>query len=435
MKLTEAKKAVKFSVDFRLRTSLLLRSGKAGEFTDSTIEKTGDGRFLHINGYVWASLLRRALGRGKNTEKMARDIGNYEKPRQEVSPLWCEASFADLFHGSIPGNPGKVTLAIRPGIKVNREWGTTAVGALYTDELVPPGYEITMNFNYFSNDPEGVKKNITGALWIINEGIENIGGGWSYGHGRLEVLRIRTKELDLTSETDRDILWDYEKVTWETDNELEKPEIEKPWKKISFKAEIPEGQLLAVTTAVPPFDITAYPGDNLPDAFVFRQYPAGKTEPEIVIPGKAVRQALLSVPIERRLRTAGERVCLDTTITKGCNCKRCIWFGSVDKRGIVSVADAVVNNSETAVLSRIQLCEHSMQNMNLFSGEFLSQGDFTVDILIDREYETDDCCDELVGLINGLLDEMKPDRNAPPGWYRLGGNSACTGQIRVVAVV
>ncbi|MCP4107480.1 MAG: hypothetical protein GY749_18375 [Desulfobacteraceae bacterium] len=132
MKLTEVKKAVKFSVDFRLNTSLLLRSGKAGEFTDSTIEKTGDGRFLHINGYVWASLLRRALGRGKNTEKMARDIGNYEKPRQEVSPLWCEASFADLFRGSIPGNPGKVTLAIRPGIKVNREWGTTAVGALYT---------------------------------------------------------------------------------------------------------------------------------------------------------------------------------------------------------------------------------------------------------------------------------------------------------------
>ncbi|MCP4107481.1 MAG: hypothetical protein GY749_18380 [Desulfobacteraceae bacterium] len=78
-------------------------------------------------------------------------------------------------------------------------------------------------------------------------------------------------------------------------------------------------------------------------------------------------------------------VCLDTTVAKSCGCKRCTWFGSVDKRGIVSVADSTVKNSETVVLSRIQLCEHSMQNMNLFSGEFLSQGDFTVDILIDRD--------------------------------------------------
>ena len=78
MKLTCTKHAVKFSVDIRLKTPLMLRSGKAGVYTDSSIEKTQDGD-LHINGYVWASLMRRALKRleGTDVEKMAASVGFY----------------------------------------------------------------------------------------------------------------------------------------------------------------------------------------------------------------------------------------------------------------------------------------------------------------------------------------------------------------------
>ena len=68
---------LKFNVNLRLKTNLLLCSGFSSElFADSTIEKTSDG-CLHINGYVWASLLRRCLARIRSGDTLAATIGKY----------------------------------------------------------------------------------------------------------------------------------------------------------------------------------------------------------------------------------------------------------------------------------------------------------------------------------------------------------------------
>ncbi|MEZ4529280.1 MAG: hypothetical protein R2941_25505 [Desulfobacterales bacterium] len=96
MEIVKARKALKFSVDLRMDSPLMIRSGKTGDFADSEIERCGDGR-LHINGYVWASLMRRCLNRIKGAETMSEGIGmNPKKYQRSVFPLWCEACFVEL---------------------------------------------------------------------------------------------------------------------------------------------------------------------------------------------------------------------------------------------------------------------------------------------------------------------------------------------------
>jgi CRISPR/Cas system CSM-associated protein Csm3 (group 7 of RAMP superfamily) len=446
MELVSAKKAVKFSIDLVFSTPVMIRSGETGDFSDSTVEKTRDGRYFHINGYVWSSLMRRALSRIQGTDEMVLSIGDYPDENLGISPFWSEASLVEL----------KPT-DIRPGVKIDRKWGAAVTGALYTEEIVIPGYKVTWHFNYFCDDPAGVTGPIQEALWVIDQGIETIGGGWSYGYGRLAVRNIRYKTLDLTQPKDRKILWHDEIKSWDVDRQfeacrIEVPHIRKPWKKIKVSAAIADGQLFSIGSPLPPDDVTLFSGGKLPDRFVFRRFcidTQEKRTQEIAIPGKAIRQALFSVPIERRLRSENVNICenpdemctcqtCQAHRTHGqstgrrersphCDCRRCQWFGSVDSRGLISVADAVVKDVQTQELSRIQLCEHSMQNMNLFSQEFLTAGRFDFDILIDRP--DDPQAEELLRYVRDILEDMT--ENAPPGWYRLGANTTCAGQIQI----
>ncbi|MBF0592520.1 MAG: hypothetical protein HQL02_10580 [Nitrospirae bacterium] len=380
------------SVQLRLKTNLLIRSGEGGEFTDSTVEVTPDiqgRRMLHVNGYVWSSLLRRAISRIDGTGDIVRDIaGDHDDNKRHndskagttgVSSLWCEASFVEL-----------VTTDTRPGIKIDRQQSSASVGALYSDEVVPPGYVLTLNFNYFCADNdrcEQIKKLLPGALWVINEGIENIGGGWSYGYGKVEVVCARCRVLDLRVRDDRGLLWRFEEPGTINYSEvsLSRPKLSKGWIRYVVKAAVLRGQLLAIHMGYPLSGAYKdYIGRDLPDNFVFMRNIVGDGgfSPQYVIPGKAIRQALLSVPIERRLRSRGVdicdtpskvctcEVCLDyrkQTRQKGnspdCLCLRCMWFGGTDKGGIISVSDAVVSGAHTVTLKRITLCEHSMQNM------------------------------------------------------------------------
>lgn len=440
--------ALQFRVNFELKTPLLLRSGKAGEFTDSSIEKTEmpDGfQKLHINGYVWSSLLRRALGRTDEGKNYAQEVGKYDATTIGVSPLWCSSSY-----------PALPDLDVRPGIKIDRKYGTASVGALYNDEIVPPGLKIPLNFTYFFktlNDKDKIKEAFSAALYVINEQIENIGGGWSYGFGRLTVEKAEYRCLYLKEifedENGRTKLWNYEGDKFKN-LELKQNNTAKSWQKWTVKAKILDGQLLAVHMNHPLTD--SYQGyEHLPDTFVFRRLRIngdGKASSEIVIPGKAIRQALFSVPIERKLRTKGEVICetpgefctcktcedyrkeeKKKDNSPKCQCKRCKWFGSTEAGGIIAVLDAIVENKNTKVINRIQLCEHSMQNINLFSGEYLTSGSFDMEIIVDRRENSD--YDELIKNIAWVLNEMKKDGPAPPGWYRLGATSTCTGQVEV----
>lgn len=416
-------KALKFSADFRLRTNLMLRSGLEGEFTDSSVEKTSDNK-LHISGYVWTSLLRRALSRLNNGKDIADKIGKYKAEDNGVSPLWCESSFAEL-----PDTD------VRPGSRIDRKSGTVATGALYSDEIVPQGIAVKLDFNYFlagGDNSDDIKDAFISALAIINDGIENIGGGWSYGHGRLSLEKAYHEELDLKNPEHRKKLWSFECNGMNSVSlpVLRKEDISRQWVKYTIRARIPDGQLLAVHTSYPLFQVfDKYP--ELPDTFVYRRYRInGDDKIEVVLPGKSIRQALFSVPIERKLRTAGEDICAVDKFD--CICKRCRWFGSTDKGGIIAVLDAKVESPETVILNRIQLCEHSMQNMNLFNGEYLKKGEFEIEVIIDCSRGSSEH-EELVKELEGLLGEMKKDSNAPPGWYRMGATSTCTGQLEIVS--
>lgn len=452
MKIDDMKYALKFAVKLRLRTALLLGTGQEDEFADNTIEKTPDLQEelgdegipklhkLHINGYVWASLLRRALARLKNGQDMANAIGKYPKNDPKgVSPMWCDATYATLYNTEI-----------NPGNKIDRKYGAASTGGLFSEEIVSEGHWVYLHFNYFFAKPteeSTIRENILEALWVINEGIESIGGGWSYGHGRLEVQEIKHKTLDLNLPEHRKELWDFDSLKnvgiedWagkQKSFQDQKPDIKRPWIKYVVTAAIPQGQLLAIHTKTPPHDISGY--GKLPDTFVFaRTIINEKNEPEQipVVTGKAFRQAIISSSIERKYRTMGDVVCLDTTKSKSksCQCKRCLWFGATDRGGIISVGDASVDGSDKTDLNRIQLCEHTMQNMNLFSGEYLTKGQFKFEIIIDCS-KSDSTADELIKELEWLLNEMKyeeksEDRIAPPGWYRLGATATCTGQIEV----
>jgi len=424
----QARHALKFEVSLELATPLLLRSGQTGDVTDSSIERTFDGR-LHINGYVWASLLRRTLARLADGRDLAETVGKYED-KGGLSPLWCEAGVADL-HAT----------AVNPGIAVDRMYGATKRGALFNDELAIAGLQLTLRFTVFTPDEAAAqrwRKALLEALKLIDEGIENIGGGWTYGYGRLSVGRIAGVTLDLKQPEGRKLLWQWDGIDWQEEFLPETIECTTPSTIIDVDARVAPGQLLAVKSQVFPIDAPAF--GKLPDSFVFRRNRriGDEIKQKPVIPGKAIRQALLSVPLERKWRSAPKEgepdICLSTTHDRQrpkeerCACRRCRWFGSTDAAGVIAVTDAPVTNFSTEVISRVQLCEHSMQNMNLFNGEYLSAGDFSFKIIIDHGRAENS--DELIMEIRDLLEEMRGE-NAPPGWYRLGGTATCTGQVQV----
>jgi hypothetical protein len=98
---------------------------------------------------------------------------------------------------------------------------------------------------------------------------------------------------------------------------------------------------------------------------------------------------------------------------------------------VVAVTDAPLTGYKCEVVNRLQLCEHSMQNMNLFSGEYLTGGTFAFRIVIDESRigsEEDRLA--LLAAITSQLDELA-GKDSPPGWNRLGGTSTCTGQVQV----
>lgn len=425
--IKDARFVLKMQVVFRLATPLLLRSGQAGEDTDSSIARTPDRhRHLHINGYVWAALLRRTLGRLEQGHTLAKTIGKFNE-RQGVSPLWCEHSLADIENGEVS-----------PGNRIDRKWGAAQATALFSDELVMAGVPLTLHGNLFVPDAGHAKEwraALLDAFKVIDAGIENIGGGWSYGYGRLRVEAVRFAHLDLEQAEQRRRLWQWQNLDWQ-DAAIPDQFPATQAELIKVSARVAPGQLLAVKSAVFPLDGQHF--GKLPDSFVMRR---NRREGDDivqgpVIPGKAIRQALLSVPLERKWRSLGEEICLSTTHGRQrgeeerCTCRRCKWFGSTDAAGIIAVTEATVRRPEFEVVNRVQLCEHSMQNMNLFAGEYLKGGDFEFQIIIDEKRRQDagaDCLNEIVG----LLEEMKGVA-APPGWYRVGGTATCTGQVQVV---
>lgn len=444
MDITHSAAALKITVSFRLKTSLLIRSGYEGEFTDSAIEKTPEGK-LHINGYVWASLMRRALMRLKGKEQLIERIGKVDAS-EGVSSLWCSSSVADL----------KLT-DYRPGIRVDRRWGATAAGALYSDEIVPAGITVPFNSVFFCETAETAQQvahDFLEALWVIHQGIEGIGGGWSYGLGLLELVSATSEILDIRTPHDRERLWRFTdpapgaNVTAEALSRT--PEIDRPWVRYSVEAQVAPYQLFAVHSTTLLSDVyRQYP--DLPDAFVFRchRFEGETLRHEVVIPGKAIRQALFSVPIERQLRSEGEDICDNPSAdcacsrcveqragnrqvkrASNCGCLRCKWFGATDMGGIIAVTDAFVNDPERSILHRIQLCEHSMQNMNLFAMEYLTRGRFSFDIIIDTS-KPGKAVSGLQTRIVSILEQMQPEGNAPPGWFRMGATAGCTGQLQV----
>ncbi len=455
MNMLDATHALKARVSLRLASPLLLRSGETGDFTDSTIERTpklhpSDPERLHINGYVWANLIRRALTRINDPK--SKEVGKYHRQNAEgknekgVSPLWCDGTTAVL-HGTTANH----------GNRIHRKWGAVETTGSFTDELAIAGLPLEINLTVFcaENDYENWRKSVLRAFWVVNEGIENIGGGWGYGYGRLSIESVKTAKLELKKPEDSAQLWG-EVNTWTNETEWKNISVTKNWTVVAVNAKVADGQLLAVKTELMPID--TIPAGKQPDTYVFRRsrlQADGTIDQQPTIPGKAIRQALLSTPLERKLRTRGDDICetpggcctcsvcrryRDEKKKKGnsphCTCLRCAWFGSTSKAGVIAVTDAPVANPQYEVVNRVQLCEHSMQNMNLFSGEFLKGGQFTFKIYIDDARDSAG----LAADVKALLDEMRivedeEKRTAPKGWYRLGGTSACTGQVEVIDYV
>lgn len=439
--LLNSKKVLKFSAKVELRSPLLLRSGRDDIFSDSTIERTSDGNYIHINGYVWSSLLRRALSRLKEGSGLSSKIGKYRAEVEGASPLWCESSFIPL-----------EGLHLRYGNVIDRKFGSTKEGLLFVDEIAPPGLTTRINFNYFlddNEDPQKVKTSIIDSMKVISTGIENIGGGWSYGFGRLSVTEVKIRELNLESEEDRSILWRFDSSVFENVppqslDELKDEEISRPWAIVTADAVIPPGQLLTVRNSYPVFDRETQLYE-LPDSFVYRGYRIddGNVRAEIVIPGRAIRQGLFCVEIERKLRSKGFEVCdslaqpcalssrkSEDTEGEVSQCLKCVWFGSTEMGGLIAVMDASLLDSETTILNRIQLCEHSMQNVNLFSEEFVTKGRFSIEVVIDLA-QKQRRPGQLLEEVNHLLNQMVKGKS-PDGWYRLGGSSTSAGQIEIL---
>ncbi|MDQ7031593.1 MAG: RAMP superfamily CRISPR-associated protein [Desulfonauticus sp.] len=430
---------LKVNLDFSLTTPLIIKSESNEDYIDAKIDRTPDGK-LYINGYVWASLFRRAAKRLKKVPHLFHKLGNYEG-KEGVSLFWFEGSSVDL-----------VITDIRPGLNIHRRYGSALDGALYFEEIVPCGMRIPLSFKVFAdefNELESVLKTLQEAIYIIDSGIENIGGNWSYGLGRLKFVSGTYQMLDLSRDSDLELL--AEDKILKNSFHPQAGKVQQVWIKYKVKARIEKGQLLAIHSELPPLDLTNQKAKLLPeepDHYVFRSFVLedGSPKQKFVLPGKIIRQALFSQHIERKLRTQGEHVCslrgdkctcaiceqarLEKPKLKkapDCQCKICRWFGSTDSRGIIAVTDAVIKNASTVDLRRIQLCEHSMQNINLFFEEYLTQGNFEFEILIDQPKDNQ----ELLENVEQVLEEMTA-QNAPPGWYRLGNSTTCAGSIRVL---
>lgn len=433
MMIPLATEALKFQVKLTLRSNLMIRSGETGDVSDSVIERDYKGR-LHINGYVWAGLLRRSLERLEQGKLLAEAIGNYgaNTSTTGVSPLWCETCCVEL-----------PVVDIRHQNRMDRKLQTVASGALYTEEVVPPGLRLKLQAVYFRSPDdhhllETVQEAISSALWVINEGVETIGGGWSYGFGQLRVDQFQTEFLDLTKPDQRQRLWQWDTIAWKPVpvkrcGVFQQFSPDAVWEKLRLHTAIADGQLLAVSENVPPLYLDEYHGPEMPDTFVFRRtYLDAHNIPgsEIVVPGKAFRQAVLLREIERYLHSRGETMCSDSSspASAECSCKRCKWFGNTGHRGLIAVADAPVTRAECTILHRISLCEHSFQNINLFSGEYLNHGEFVFEVIIDgvthKGLDT-----KLKDAVLSIIEQMRPDSPAPPGWYRLGKTSTATGQL------
>jgi hypothetical protein len=418
--------ALKMEIDLSLASPLLLRSGEEGEDSDSAIERSVDGD-LYVNGHVWAGLLRRSLARIKGAETYAAAIGKYQE-REGVSPLWCEDSTSPL-QGT----------EICPGISIDRKRRAGKSGALYSDELAIAGLPLCLRLTFFAANQQQLKDwhcKLNQALRLIHAGIENIGGGWTYGYGRLAVHKSSSVQLDLRNRAQRSKLWQWDAIQWQTTSEefAGLPETTRPIQIIDVRAGLAAGQLFAVQSSTFPLDVQHF--GKLPDSFVYRRTRWNRhsktSEQHPVIPAKAIRQALLSVPLERKWRSGdnAEEVCFPGT-AGACGCRRCRWFGSVAAAGIVAVLDSDVENAELEVVNRVQLCEHSMSNINLFASEFLVRGDFSFRIIVDggRSDEVEVVTTEICALLNEMMTE--DESAAPPGWYRLGGTASCTGQIEI----
>jgi CRISPR/Cas system CSM-associated protein Csm3 (group 7 of RAMP superfamily) len=412
---------------FQLLTPLAIKAESDEDYIDYTVEKTFFNKAL-INGYQWASLFRRSASRVKDLHDIFEFIGNYDTSKRRVSPFWFSDSILDF------------TPDIRPGIKLHRKYLSVVEGALYFEEVIPPGYEINMKLKIYIPDNKEIESILSGLariVWVIDSGIENIGSHWSYGYGRLEFIE-----------------GDYKVTSLNNDSELsrgsikpEEPSFRKAFNIIKVKASITEGQLFAIHIKEPYYTPDEWIEKKaFPDFFAFRSLrynkEKNKPEPYFIIPGKALRQGLFSVPIERRLRTEGEDICetpqeyctcsrckaervekKEKKGDSGCKCLRCMWFGSGEKRSMVAVTDAEVNDANSVLLKRIQLCEHSFQNINLFTEEFLTGGVFKFKMFLDNPD------DKLLTYVKDCLEEMK--EKAPAGWYRLGSSSTVTGAITI----
>jgi len=441
--------ALRCYISFRAQTGLLIRSGSEGEFTDSTIECDPNGR-MHINGYVWAGLMRRAVERLEGGAAIARSWGKMSEDELRVSPLWTEATFL---------RKEDFDVVVNPGIRIDREWGVTEDGALYEDELAIPLADIPCRFTIFCSSEEEagqMKERVADLLWVIGEGIETVGGGWAYGFGRLQPAAVHFAVLDLRTPNGRDALWKTDFKGWQEKVDGDALAVRRPaiaagkgWRTLLVEAGVADGQLLAIHTKTPP--LTEELPIDMPDAFVLHRprINTGGMETVPVITGKAFRQTVLSREIERRLRSTGEKACLNSSDEKRqavipaeeesnrcCNCKRCLWFGDTRQSGILSVGDAEVVAYKAETLHRIALCEHSLQNINLFSGEYLTRGRFTMKIIIDAArgkdphlLKADECADAVYSVLAG----MQPGKS-PPGWVRIGATTGCTGQLTIHAI-
>lgn len=438
MNMTEQKFALRYAVEFTAVTGIMIKSGDVGEYSDSEVETTCDGQ-LYISGDVWANLLRRALQRCENWAERAAQWGDYDAAANGVSPLWPEDTFIEKADYQIEINPGN---------KIHRKYGAPAVGPLWSDELAFPFAPVIMEGVLF-DEPKQSLSALLDALAVIGTGIVTIGGGWSYGHGRLKPSRIRWAMLDLTNSCHRSSLWSDGFCAWHgeaTAGEImgRKPAIVPGlnWSSIIVDAQITKDQMLAIHTTMPSIDRNI-PG-KLPDRTLFTRPVklADKTISAVpVVTGKAFRQAILSSEIERWILSTRGRVCLDpdsnqaceTVSATGCNlCRRDLWFGSTEAGGIISVGDALLTGWDSESVFRRQGCEHSQQTVQLFNSEYATAGSFSFTIIIDHGRQ--DCLPgELEEKVRTILRQMIKG-NGPDGWNRLGATSSCTGQITVVAM-
>lgn len=440
MILNQSTTVLKVQVRLRARTPLAIGSGQGDIYADNILDKTPEGD-LHINGYVWASLMRRAMGRVRGHDHLAAGIGKYPAGQVGLSPLWTEATFVPL-----PATP------IRPGNRMSRKWKAVETGAEFSEEITPVGLTLNAQFNVFCFNPANAvcwREALLDTWWVIHQGVETIGGGWSYGFGRLDVESIAFKTLDLFQKPDRGLLWQFDAIQWDetvpaADLHGRNPALQHPWLRFTIPAAIQAGQLMAIRDNSPPPDKTLYarPNDVLPDTFVYRNAyieTDGSLTYKPTATGKALRQALFAREIERCLRASGpwparcHRADAPPALRPGekdpCACDYCRWFGNTARRGMLSIGDAPILKDQPIVLFRGQLCEHSHQNIQLFSGEFLKQGHFDFDVIIDYDPADKAAAQRLAAHLAWLITEMAPGAQAPPGWHRIGGTSSATGQL------